>query len=220
MHFCFGAEDPPALAGCADRVYIRLFVRRGRGRGDVNEPDVIMLEASEIASMSIRTVEVFLYGPKPNVVEWLVIEPAQAVAKDVSDRTRPLCGLNPALSCMRPIDPSKQVFVSNVQGPLTIEWKWCRPALRMFLQQVAQQCPSVVIAPEQRLELDLNGIWNGVRWAWRKPDVQERQLLVQAMRLGFGCKCARLLSLYRDIPFREAGTYLAEIEQEEAAARQ
>jgi hypothetical protein len=45
---------------------------------------------------------------------------------------------------------------------------------------------------------------------------QERQKLVQAMRLGFGCKCAGLLSRYKWISFGEANAYLAEIEQEEA----
>jgi hypothetical protein len=61
--------------------------------------------------------------------------------------------------------------------------------------------------------LDLNGIWHGPRGG---PDAQQRQMLVQAKRLGFGCKCAELLSLYRSIPFREASAYLAEIEREEA----
>lgn len=34
------------------------------------------------------------------------------------------------------------------EGCLTVEWKWWRPALRVFLQQVVQECPSVVIAPK------------------------------------------------------------------------
>jgi hypothetical protein len=42
-------------------------------------------------------------------------------------------------------------------------------------------------------------------------------MLVQAIRLGFGCECAELLSLYRRIPRREVSAYMAEIEQEEAA---
>jgi hypothetical protein len=41
-------------------------------------------------------------------------------------------------------------------------------------------------------------------------------MLVEAKRLGFGCKCAELLSLYRSMPLREASAYLAEIEREEA----
>jgi len=49
------------IAGCADRIFVRLFVRRRRSRADAEEPDVIMLEASEIASISARTLEVFLY---------------------------------------------------------------------------------------------------------------------------------------------------------------
>ena len=38
-----------------------------------------MLEASETASFSVRTLDVFLYRPKPKFFEWLEIKPAQAV---------------------------------------------------------------------------------------------------------------------------------------------
>jgi hypothetical protein len=192
------------IVGCADRLHVRLFAWRSGDHGDVHNPDVLVLEASEIASMSIQTLEVFLYGPKPKIVEWLVIEPAQAVAEDISRHIRPL---------LRPLDPNKAVLVADEEGRLTIEWKCWRPALRVFLQQVVQECPSVVIAHEVLSELDLNGIWHGIR---EKPDAEQRRMLVRAKRLGFGCKCAELLSLYRSMPFREASAYLAEIEQEEA----
>lgn len=36
----------------------------------------MVLEASDITSISARTIEVFVYGPKPKVLEWLVIYPA------------------------------------------------------------------------------------------------------------------------------------------------
>jgi hypothetical protein len=163
-----------------------------------------MFEASEIASMRGRIVEVFLYGPKPRFVEWVVIEPAQEIAQGFSGHMHPL---------LKPDSPGKQVYVTNEEGRLTMNWRFCRPDLRTFLQQVARECPSISIAPEERSELDLNGIWHGPRGG---PDAQQRQMLVQAKRLGFGCKCAKLLSLYRSIPFREASAYLAEIEQEEA----
>ncbi len=192
-------------AGCADRLYVRLFAWRSRSLGDVYEPDVLVLEAREIASMSIRTVEVFLYGPKPRIVEWLVIEPAQTVANAVSSHVRPL---------LTPMEPDKAVLVAHEEGRLTIEWKWWRPALRVFLQQVVQECPSVVIAPEERSELDLNGIWS--RGISLNFDQQKRQLLVRAIRLGFGCECKRLLCRYRYISFQKAAAYLAEIAREEA----
>ena len=192
------------IAGCADRIFIRLFVQRGKGPRDIEGPNVIMFEASEIASMSARTVEVFLYGPKSRVVERLEIKPVQAATESVSNHIRPL---------LRP--PGKQVFVANEEGILTIEWKWCRPALRVFLSQVARECPSVVVAREERSELDLNEIWHGVR---EKPDAQQRRMLVQAKRLGFGSDCERLLRLYRRMPFRETGAYLAEIEREETGS--
>jgi hypothetical protein len=191
------------IACCAERIYVRLFALRGKDRGDINEPDVIVLEPSEIASMSARTVEVFLYGPKPRIVEWLVIEPAQAVAEEISDHVRPL---------LRQLDPGRAVLVTDDEGSVTIEWKWWRPALRVFLQEIVRECPSVVISHEERSELDLNGIWNGV---WRKPDAQQRQMLVQAKRFGFGCECAGLLSRHRSMSFQKAMAYLAEIERDE-----
>jgi len=174
---------------------------------DIQEPDVLMFAAPEIASIRGRIVEVFIYGPKPTIVEWLVIEPIQAVAQDISRHIRPLLNAD---------DPGRQVYISNGEGCVTIDWQPCRPALRAFLQRVMRECPSVVIAPEERSELDLNGIWNGVRFAWKKPDAQQRRMLVQAKRLGFGCKCAELLSLHRGMSLQESNAYLAEIEQEEA----
>lgn len=200
------------VAACDDCVYVRLFVRRGKNQTDVEEPEIMVLEPAEIASMSAHTVELFLYGPKPKVVEWLWIKPAEVVAEKVSGHIRPLqCGTGPNLCGIRPTAPGKQVFVGNREGPLTIEWEWCRPALRKFLQQVAQQYPSVVIGPEERSELDLNGIWNGLR---QKPNAQQRRMLVQATRLGYGRKCMDLLSRHRAMTRREAAAYLTEIEQE------
>lgn len=197
------------VAGCADRFCIRLSMHR------VYKQEVIVLEASEIASMSIRTVEVFLHGPKPKFVEWLVIEPAQAVAENLSDHIPSFLG------DFRAFDPSIQRHVAIEKGRLIIGWKSCHPALRMFLQQVARECPSVVIAPEERSELDLNGIWQWRRERTREcPDAQQRRMLVQARRLGFGCECASLLGRYKQISFQKAAAYLAEYEQEEAGTSQ
>jgi hypothetical protein len=185
------------IAASAERVYVRLFMACG------SEPHVIVLEASEIASMSIKTVEVFVYGPKPEFSEWLVIEPAQAVGDDISRHIRPL---------LTATDPDKAVLVAYDEGRITIEWKWWRPALRVFLQQVVQECPSVVIAAEERSELDLNGIWTGSL----EPNAHQRQMLGKATRLGFGCECAQRISQYKHMSFRKASAYLAEIEREEA----
>ena len=93
-----------------------------------------------------------------------------------------------------------------------MNWEWCRPALRVFLQQIDRECPSVVIAPEERSELDLNGVWHGPRGG---PDPKQRQMLFQAKRLGFGSECERLLSRHRGIPRRGVSEYMAEIEREE-----
>jgi len=200
------------VAVCDDCAYIRLFAKRGKNQTDADEREIIVLEPAEITSMSAQTVELFLYGPNPKVVEWLLIKPAEVVAEDVSDHIRPLqCVTGPNLCGISPTDPGKQVFVGNQEGPLTIEWKWCRPALQKFLRQVAHQCPSIIIGPEERSELDLNGIWNGLR---EKPNAQQRRMLVQATRLGFGRECVDLLSRRRAMTRQDAAVYLAEIEQE------
>ena len=204
------------LAASADRVCVRLFARRGRKQADVEEPEIIELEASEIASMSIHTIELFLHGPKPKVIEWLVIEPASTIKEAVSHHIRTLqCGMSPNTCGLPSVDADRQIYVGSEQGPLTIEWKWCRPALRTFLQHVSQQCPSIAIGPEKCSELDLNGTWNG--WG-EEPNAQQRLLLVQAVHLGFGRKCAQLLNLYRRRPFptfQMAAAYLVKIEREE-----
>ncbi len=194
------------LVGSGDRLYVRLFAWRSGNHGDVHDPDVLVLEPPDIASMSIRTMEVFLYGPKPRFVKWLVIEPAQIIADDISRHIRPL--LTP--------DRDKAVLVEYGNGRLTIEWKWWRPALQVFLQQIAQEFPSLVIAPEESSELDLNAIWSGISL---NLDAQKRQLLVHAKRLGFGCDCTKLLSRYKYISFRQAAAYVAKIEREEGGKR-
>jgi hypothetical protein len=192
------------VAGCAGRVYVRLFVGRGPGYHDTKEPNAILL-APEVASMSSRTVEVFLYGLKPRIVESLVIEPTQMAADVSFNGTRSLlCGTH---------DSVKQTFLETENGRFIMNWKWCRPDLRTFLGRVARECPTVAVSLQDHCELDLNGIWNGLR---EKPNGQQRRMLVQAKRLGFGSKCAELLSLHRCMTHQEAAAYLAEIEQEEA----
>jgi hypothetical protein len=142
------------VASRADRLFVRLFVQRRAGRADMQEPDVIMFEASEIALMRARIVEVFVYGPRPKFVEWLVIKPTNVIAQGLSDQIR---------RSLNADHPGKQGYVTNEEGCLTVNWEWCRPALRVFLQQIDRECPSVVIAPEERSELDLNGVWHGPR---------------------------------------------------------
>ena len=195
------------IVGCEDKVYVRLFGWLVHGS------KILVLEASEIASMSARTVELFLNGPRPRVVEWLlVIELSQAVSEDFSKHVRPL---------LRSLDPSKGMLVGEEEGRLTIEWRWWRPALQVFLQQMVRECPSIVIAPEERSELDLNEMWGGLGGLARNPNkdltAEERRKLVQAKRLGFGCELTGHLGLYKHISRRKAAAYLAELEQEEAA---
>lgn len=190
------------LAAYAGKVYVRMFMARG------SEPHVIVLEASEIASMSIKTVKVFVYGPEPKLAEWLVIETAKAIAEIVPAQF---------ISFLEDIwvyDSGNLMRVGILEGRLTIGWKWCHPALKTFFHQVTQECPSLTASPEEHSELDLNGIWKGRG----KLDGQQRQMLVQAKRLGFGGECAQRLSRYKHMSLREASAYLAKAEMEEAGA--
>jgi hypothetical protein len=159
---------------------------------------------------------VFLYGPKPRIVESLVIEPTQTVAESYSNDIRSLpCSVGGFGCSTMLLDSGKQVYVNNEKGRLIMKWKWYSPILPVFLHQLERECPSIITALEERSELDLNGVWHGLRGG---PDAQQRRMLVQATRLGFGDDCARLLSLYRGIPRREVSAYLREIEREEAGA--
>jgi hypothetical protein len=195
------------IVECAEQIYVRIFAWNSKDQSSANDPDVLILEASEIASMSARRVEVFLDGPKSRIVEWLVIKPFQAVAEEITGQLRPL---------LTPFEPYKAILVANEAGRLIVEWRWWRPVLPAFLKQIVRECPSVVIAQEEHSELDLNGIWRGISRNLRKElNAQERQKLVQATRLGFGCDCAGLLGQYKHISFQEAAAYLAEAEREE-----
>jgi hypothetical protein len=191
------------IAGSANRLYIRLFAWRSKDHADAEVPDVLVLDASEIASMWARTVDVYLYGPKPKFVDWmLMIEPAQGTFEDITKYIRPL------LTQLE----EKAVYVTSKERRLTIEWGWWQPSLREFLQQVAQECPSTAIGPEHRSELDLNGIWHGNR---DFPNPEQRRLLRQALRLGCYCDLLGELGLRRRMPRRKAAALLSEIAREE-----
>jgi hypothetical protein len=200
------------LAVCADRVYVRLYMTLERDPNGISEPDVIVLEASEIASMSIRTVDAFLYGPKPKVAECLVIEPAEPAAENVPSHIGSLLGDWCSLGCCGEFSSINLVRATNEDGRLVVAWRWCHPALRLFIRQVVQEYPSLVIGPEERSELDLNSIWHGYRSM--NLDTQQRQSILRAKRLGFGSECARLLTLRKGLSPQEALAYLAEFDEE------
>ena len=196
------------VAGCAEKLFVRLFTRRGWKRADNGEPDVLMLDASEIASLSARTAEVFLDGSRPKYAQWLVIEPLRTITEEA------LSHLNLLLDSDY---LGKQLYVTNERGGLlTIKWRRCRPGLQAFLEQIARECASITIGPAERSELDLNGIWAGFSRNVRHDlTAQERQQLVQAIRLGFGLECEWLMSRYKCMALQESAAYLAEIAREE-----
>ena len=204
-------------AVCAGRVYLRLYMTRETAPDGVNEPDVVVFEASEIASISIRTVEAYLYGPKPKLAECLVIELAPAVAESVSAHVPLFPRYCEALGCCGEPDSNYLVRVTNEDGRLAISWRHCHPNVRAFVRQVARECPTLVTGPEERSELDLNSIWRGIRL--NDLDAQQRRSLLQAKRLGFDSDFTWRLRIYKQISSQEVQAYLSELEQEEAGTK-
>lgn len=202
------------IKACEERIYIRLFVGFGKAWRQIDMPDAIELDTSEIASISIRSTEAFIYGPKPKLVEWLMIEPSRAITNTISDQVPSFVRDMRSPEFGKPY-LSERAYWASDERCFAIGWKFCRPAVRTCLQRVAKACPSVVIGPEEHSELDLNGIWHGYR---EEPDAQQRRMLVQAKRLGFGPECVKLLNLHRSMPFWECAPYLAKIELEEDEA--
>lgn len=205
------------MAVFAGSVYVRLCLKHEAAPNDVDQPDVVVFDASEIDSMMVRSVETFLYGPKPKLAECLVIQPSPAVSVSLPHYRASLLDDCGALGSCGVPSPSNLVRVTKEDGRLIVAWRSCDPALRVFIRQVKQELPSLVLGPEEHSELDLNGIWHGLR---EEPNAQQRRLLVQAAHLGFGDECIKLLSLHRSGTFtsiRTATAYLVEIELEEVA---
>ena len=205
------------MSVCASRVYVRLYMTREKVASGIDEPDVVMFEASEIASISIRTVEAYLYGPKPKFAECLVIEPASEAARSASANNLWFPEDCETLGCCGEPRSNYLARVTNEDGRLVIAWRHCHPNVRRFVQKVVREFPSVVVGPVERCELDLNSIWHGYREM--NLDEQQRHSLLQAKRFGFGSDCAWLLTLHRGLSPQEAQTYLEELEQECEAGR-
>ena len=198
----------------AGQVYLRLYMTRETAPDGVDEPDVIVFEASEVASISIRTVEAYLYGPKPKLADRLVIELAPSVAESFSAQIPSFPQCCDALGCCGEPGSSYLVRVTNEDGRLAISWRHCHPNVRVFVRQVVRECPTLVIGPEQRSELDLNSIWGGIRL--NDLDAQQRRSLLQAKRLGFDSDFSWRLGIYKQMSAQEVQVYRAELEREEA----
>ncbi len=127
-----------------------------------------------------------------------MIEPTEALLGEVSERLKSL------LPVTSPCDPAGETLVTDEGGRLMIEWRLYRPPLRAFVNEVASRCPTLVVAQERLLTLDLTGIW-------REPEAHRRQVLAEAKRLGFGAVCVFLLIRKRNMSFSRATAYMAEV---------
>jgi hypothetical protein len=202
------------MAVCAGRAYVRLYMTREEVPSGIDEPDVIVFDASEIASISIRTVEAYLYGPKPKFAECLVIEPAPSVAGSVPTNNPSFPRYCETLGCCGESRSNYLVHVANEDGRLVVAWRRCHPDVRVFVREIVREFPFVFVGPEERCEIDLNSIWHGYRSM--NLDEQQRHSLLQAKCFGFGPDCAWLLTTHKDVSSPEVQACLAELEREEA----
>jgi hypothetical protein len=156
-----------------------------------------------VASIRVREAEVFISGPKPNVVQWLVVEPAPEICAPIADQFERLSP--PTLGC----DLYREWFTGWSGTGIFTEWKLYRPGLRTFIRQIASKFPNLSIAEDSRSELDLTGLA-------RKPELEQRKLLAQAKRLGFGAACvfALMNHKYKRMSMAEAREYMSNIDMD------
>jgi len=165
------------------RFYIRLFSPLGRGAYKSSESEVIMLDLEEVASVQIQTRKLFVYGPKPKLTEWLVIEPKPAVRSLVADEFQRLAP--PAATC----DPRREWFSGSKDGIIWIPWQSYRPALRELVRQIELHFPNLTRSELKLPDLDLINASN-------MAEPERGQLLAKAKRMGHGADC--IWALYRN----------------------
>jgi len=155
----------------------------------------MVFEVPEIVSISASNVRL-LFPWARTTKRWLVIEPANALREEVSNRLRSAgCG---GMLC----GPETEALVADEDGRLAIEWRLYRPALRRFMNEVKREWPSLTVTQERRREVDLIAIWN-------EPEPYRRQVLAEAKRYGLGAACVFLVMSKRHVSFSQAAAYMA-----------
>ncbi len=169
---------------------------------------MIALDVGEVLSVGIQTRTIFVHGPKPKIVEWLVVEPQPRAQIFV---TAQFNHLSPPIGTC---DPYREWFAGSVDGILRIPWQSYRPALRAFANQIELHFPKLTESEVTLPELDLISAVNA-----REPE--RRRLLAEAKRLGYGADCIRALwmnsvgsSLYTRRSLKESAEYMSNIEAE------
>ena len=180
--------------GNSERFYVRLFRQWGYPENG-NESNVIAFEPAELSSMTLETVDVYISGPRPRVLEALVIE--------VKPQTRTAL----AKEFTQISTVGKRWFTRWNGRNITIPPGRYHPTLRGFLEKVVSRYPSIKVTTEEKSELELTGLA-------RKPVVEQRTLLVEAKRLGLGWDCITLLmdNPYRRMSMREALRFISDAE--------
>jgi hypothetical protein len=193
---------------CQERFYVRMFSPRSKAAARSSGPDVIVLDAAEVLSIGVQTRTIFVHGPKPKIVEGLVMEPEPAAGALVTAQFNQLSP--PIGTC----DPYREWFAGSKEGTLRIPWQFYRPALRPFLDQIELHFPKLTKSEVALPDLDLISAVNA-----REPE--RRRLLAEAKRMGYGAYCIHALwmnpigaSLYMRRSLKECVEYMTSVEAE------
>lgn len=188
------------MAGCTEHFYFRLHrpVLDGLRLRHEPAPSILAPQSEEVRSMSRQIVDAFIVGPNPKVAESLVLqlEPqAQIAVAEQFER------LSPTVS-----DLDKLWLAESSNGSLVIRWRRYHPSLPTWLSTITSRYPSITVAPESRSELDLSGFA-------RKPELEQRRLLVEATKLGFGADCLEVVmhNPYKRRSMLEAARYISQV---------
>jgi hypothetical protein len=177
------SERTWVLAADTERFYLRMSAPFSGRLSAYTDADVMVLDASEVASVGIRSFDVFVSGPKPQVREFLVVTPEAGVRASVAE---PLDRLYPPGAV--PV-PFVDRFARYYDGDVWVPWTTYTPALRVLISQIQSRFPGLTIARETRSELDLISYVS-------KREPERRRLLAQAKRMGFGRECMWALRSY------------------------
>ncbi len=139
------------------------------------------LDVAEIASISIRAVDAFYLGPKPHILEWLVVEPNETSKVQMTEQYHRVSP--PADAC----DTHRQWFTGWQEKEQVLSTRWFyKPATRTYLEQTARPFAHHKIREEKRSEMDL------MRLSGKSREKQAR-LVAQAKRLGLVRACEHVL---------------------------
>ena len=102
-------------------------------------------------------------------------------------------------------DLHRRWLVAFKDGKLHLQWLW-KPCLQRFLSRIATLYPDLMCAVKEERRIDL------VHFASR-AESEQRDLLAQVKRLGYGAACVLILKRYKHLSMAQATEYMAEVDR-------